>query len=309
MHLAFITSRSQPGLTADDLLAAAALRARACSVTAVPWDEPGVDWAAFDVVVLRSCWDYHLRLREFEAWLDGLERRRCPVVNHPSLVRWNSHKRYLGELSRAGSAVVPTVLLCQGAGASLADLACGFKAATLVIKPAVSASAHATWLAAPTSRADIARFEAALESADLLVQPFLKEIAERGEWSLVFFAGRLHHAVLKRPALGEWRVHQGLGGTAVAAAPPRKVIAAAYRAVEAAPRLPVYARADLIEVGRRPLVSELELIEPELFLSLAPGAAMRFAAVLVAEHGGRSHLRRTPSRLPARRAAETEEPG
>ena len=255
---------------------------------AVPivWDAAAAPWAAFDAVVVRSCWDYHLKVDAFLAWLDRLDRLGIPVLNPTALIRWNADKRYLLELAARGVSIVPTRLVPQGAGDSGRTLLQALEALgadEVVVKPAVSASAHRTWRTSRASAAlDAASFGALVAAGDVLVQPFVPAVAD-GEWSVICFGGVPSHAVLKRPAPGDWRVQGELGGTAERRAAPAAVMDGAACVLTAAGAgRAAYARVDGCEVDGVFVLMELELIEPQLYLGLEPAAPGRFAEAIAA---------------------------
>lgn len=172
-----------------------ALRARGVDAVAVPWDDPGYDWSACDSVIIRSTWDYGHRLGAFLAWSEqvgAVTRLHNPVA----VVRWNSDKRYLGDLADRGVAVVPTSFLAPGEQAVLPERG------QYVVKPTVSAGARDTarYTEQQTSLAErhIASLHAA--GATAMVQPYLSRIAE-GERALVFLGGEFSHAMRKGPVL------------------------------------------------------------------------------------------------------------
>ncbi|HEX9486309.1 MAG TPA: hypothetical protein VF976_04555 [Gemmatimonadales bacterium] len=282
-RIALATYAKQPSLNEDDLLLVPALRE--FDVTAVPavWDSPEVCWEDFQGVVVRSCWDYHHRLEEFLAWVTGLERAGVPVWNSPALLRWNSHKGYLRDLAARGVPIVPTRWLARGRQVGLAQLLRDERWSDAVVKPAVSASATDTWrTSAATAGADQGRLEELLRAGDVMVQPFIDEVRDPGEWSLIFFGSRFSHAVRKRPAPADYRVQWEFGGTAAPLAPPPRLIADAEAVMAAVPGHPLYARVDGVERDGRLMLMELELIEPHLFLGWDGLAAARLATVVTA---------------------------
>jgi len=115
-----------------------------------------------------------------------------------------------------------------------------------------------------------------------MVQPFLDAIGIEGEWSLVFFAGEFSHAVLKRPAPGDFRVQDEHGGTAAPGRPPAGVIESARRALEAVSEPWIYARVDGCAPGGVFQLLELEMLEPTLYLDTGPEPAGHFARTIVA---------------------------
>ncbi|HET8622751.1 MAG TPA: hypothetical protein VFM14_04260 [Gemmatimonadales bacterium] len=278
--IAFVTWSGLPHLSTDDRLAAATLAARGMAVDAVVWDDPAVDWSRYGNTVVRSTWDYHLRPAEFLAWVDRVAAAGSRLWNPPSLLRWNLDKRYLAELGMRGVPVIPTVALPRGETSSLREVLDAAGWSEVVVKPAVSASAHQTWRSSTgQAAADAERFAGLLGAGDVLVQPFLREI-EQGEWSLCFFGGRFSHAVLKRPHAGEFRVQSELGGEVVVADPERAALARAEEALALVASPWLYARVDGCMVGGDFVLMELELIEPTLFFHAHPAAPVRFAEAL-----------------------------
>ncbi len=298
MNLALVTYAAHPALQPDDALLADALRRAGATAVPAVWNDPAVRWDAYDGIVLRSTWDYFLVPAEFSAWLAQRERGPVPLVNPPAVVRWNADKCYLRELAARGVGIVPTRFVEPGDGAAtLAEIleAEGWDAA--VAKPAVSAGSHETWRTSRAAAAgDQARFATLVMDAAVLVQPFVREIEEDGEWSLLFFAGAFSHAVRKRPARGDFRVQEQFGGVSLAEAPPAGAVEAAGRAIaEAAavcgvdPAELAYARVDGCMVQGAFALMELELIEPSLFFTQHPPAAEHCAqAILRALEPGRN---------------------
>jgi glutathione synthase/RimK-type ligase-like ATP-grasp enzyme len=280
--IAFATYDESPSLTDDDRAAAAALEARGARVRAAVWDDPKVAWREFDAVVVRSCWDYHLRPREFLAWVDALEAAGVALWNPPAVVRWNVEKTYLRDLARRGVPVVPTVWLGPGEEPGLAAVLEREGWARAVVKPTVSLSAYETWVtSAERASGDEPAARRMLARGGVMVQPFLEEVVAGGEWSVVFFGGAYSHAVLKRPAAGDFRTQSDFGGSKTVADPPARVLDAARRALDAVDGPLLYARVDGVEVGGRLLLMELELVDPELFFSKVPEAGARFADALL----------------------------
>jgi hypothetical protein len=282
LNVALVTCSRIPALTPDDQLLGAALRSRGAHVVPAVWDAAGTDWTGFERVVLRSVWDYHLRLPEFAAWLDARARDGSFLMNPASLVRWNLHKSYLDDLAAAGHAVIETERVPRGAQASLASLVATRGWPDVVVKPAVSASAHRTFRVAAAEAAaregDLAEIT---RDGDALVQPLAPEILTAGEWSIVFLGGTFSHAVLKRGAAGEFRVQEEFGGRATPGDPGGAVLAQAAAVLEAAPGRSAYARVDGIVRGGGFVLMELELIEPVLYLGTDPRAPGRLADAIL----------------------------
>jgi glutathione synthase/RimK-type ligase-like ATP-grasp enzyme len=243
----------------------------------VDWRDPALDITQFDLVVLRTCWDYHLRIAEFLNWLQQVACT-VPVLNTPETVLWNYSKFYLQELEAQGIEIAPTVFVADGS-LSAADRERILGWQKIVVKPAVSATAHNTWLAESKSFFQ-GKEPAQKMQGSYLVQQFVPEVVTNGEFSFIYIDGAYSHAVLKRPAAGDFRVQKDFGGSAKLLHPPAALLSRANEIAAAVPyvRDSLYCRIDGVEKDGRLLLMELELIEPELFLGLADGAAESFAA-------------------------------
>jgi hypothetical protein len=280
-NVALATSAKFASLSEDDRLLLDPLVSRGLSAQAAVWSDPDVDWSSYDAVILRSCWDYHLRLAEFLSWVSALKSARVSVWNPQVMIRWNANKTYLRDLEGKGIPVIPT--FWPDAHVSLRDKLYEFGWTKAVVKPRVSATAHRTRL---VSVEDVDNAQSALD--DLLrdvggmVQKFMDTVQTRGEWSLIFFAGEFSHAVIKTPKAGDFRVQHDFGGLEQRAEPPDFVLQAARSVIAAADGVPLYARVDGVEDDGSFLLMELELIEPSLFLAFSPNAPGRFADAIVA---------------------------
>lgn len=281
-RICFVTCRTWPEISESDRLVQRALEAQGAAVEARAWNAPDAVWEGFDAIVLRSNWDYHFEPDAFVGWLDRLERAGARVFNPPALVRWNLTKAYLLELGRAGVPTVATVILEDESRAGLEAVMAARGWSRLVMKPVISASAHDTRL---VSAATLDEAAAALASGAMrrpvLIQPFVEEIQTRGEWSLIFIETEMTHAVLKRPAAGEFRVQPRLGGTVETPEPADAVRTVAHAALAALPAPPLYARIDGVETAAGFRIMEVEVNEPGLFFPHAPAAAVQFAEALL----------------------------
>ena len=280
-RLAIATCAEHPAIVADDAPLAAALERLGLPPVVCVWNDPAVDWSAFDAVLIRTIWDYNRHHAAFGQWLDRLDELGIPTINDSRLLRWNSDKRYLFDLARHDVAIIPTRL---ATASGLPDLLASMPAQAVVIKPTVSGGAWQT-LRGKVGEAGFTNAVARLpRELDYLVQPFVPEVVGTGEWSLLYFAGEFSHAVLKRPAAGDYRVQDEHGGSAAPARPDAATLAAADKALHAVTALghdmPIYARVDGIVSADRFLLMELELVEPSLYLAGQPQAAERLARQL-----------------------------
>ena len=280
--IGLVTYKKYPDLTDDDRPLIHELADLGVEAAPVVWDAPRLRWTDLDALVLRSCWNYHLKPRAFIAWLGKVEDRGIPLWNAMSVVRWNMHKRYLRELEGQGVLIPPTEWVARGDPRPLPTLLRerGWPAA--IVKPSISASATDTWRTTGDIGADDVRFRELVDRRDVLVQPVVGEIAAAGEWSLMYIGGTYSHAMLKRPRAGEFRVQAEHGGTATPGEPPAAAIDTADRIVGLIPGDWVYARVDGVMTPGGFMLMELECIEPVLFLGNAPGSARRLAEAIVA---------------------------
>lgn len=266
---------SERGLRVDpDLpIAASALRGAGLTVDLVRWDDPDVDWPGLDLAVVRSCWDYAWRRAEFLTWAGSVPRLR----NTAPVLAWNTDKTHLRDVAAAGLPVVPTVW-------DPTDVAELPDAGEWVVKPSVSAGSRDTarWTEPAAVLDHVAGLTAAGRTA--MVQPYLASVDDAGETAMLFLGGRFSHAVRKGPLLrrGEGvRQDRDSRGDLRAVDPTPAQRAVAQAVFDAVPDLvpgtepPLYARIDLVaDDAGRPVLLELELTEPSLFLPQAPAGAL-----------------------------------
>jgi glutathione synthase/RimK-type ligase-like ATP-grasp enzyme len=248
----------------------AALGERGIRATPEVWDDSRVDWAAFDLVVVRSTWDYAERRDAFLAWADSLPR----VLNPPAVLRWNTDKHYLGELAGAGVPVVATQFIEPGQPFEPPH-------DPFVVKPAVSAGARhsARYEPGQSAEAHVAKLHAL--GRTVMVQPYLDTVDEHGETALIHLGGSYSHAVTKaallRPGAAPGDalyLEEDMRPTA----PTGAELDVADRALAAlASDNLLQARVDLLPTDEGPVVLEVELTEPSLYLGYAAGATGRFA--------------------------------
>jgi glutathione synthase/RimK-type ligase-like ATP-grasp enzyme len=300
-RIALVTADAALPLDEDMPPLVDALRTLGAEVATPSWDDAAVDWPDYDIALLRSTWDYVDRIDEFLAWARQCARATM-LLNPPELVAWNTDKHYLVALGETGIDVVPTRFVEPGdrARAALDDflgsapdrLTVGVAEAfdQFVVKPSIGAGSRD---AARYRRDDYA---AALDHLERLVaeeqrsamlQPYLERVDEAGETALMYFGGRSSHAIRKGPLLrvGSDLVDGLFAPEQITARRPGKdeeaLAAAAYAAIPFA--APLYARIDMIRNAHgAPVLLELELTEPSLFLNHAMGSADRLARALLA---------------------------
>ena len=246
------------------------------------WTDPG-DLSGFDLVLPLLVWGYQRDCPRWFALLDQLEQQQTKLANPVSVLRWNSDKCYLLELEKAGVAIVPTLISAALTADDIAEAALNFGSDELVVKPPISGGADGTYRLRKGEPlpADIA-------GKEMLIQPFQPAIAEEGEYSLFYFAGTFSHAILKRPAKGDFRVQEFLGGSESGTDCPEGAQDLAVQARQAAEQILgletlLYTRADMLrDADGRFRLMELELIEPSLFFEHAADDGALFAGAVEA---------------------------
>lgn len=273
-----VTSADQPTLGEDDQLLQQALAAAGVPVHVAVWTDADVDWAGSAVCVVRSVWDYHLKPTLFRRWLTAVGEVTT-LLNPPSLMAWNIHKRYLMQLAALGAPTIETVWITRGTRVALAALLAERGWTEGLVKPAISASA---WKTAKVSAGDQdgqRLVEDILQHTDVMVQPYLNTIERDGEISLVAIAGELTHAARRASALTSSIATTRRGDTHTILEEERRL---ATDILALLPTVPLYARIDLARDERGRLrLGELELIEPVLYLRHSPNALQSLVAELV----------------------------
>jgi hypothetical protein len=284
MDISLITYEGLPDLDPDDCLFKDELVKRGHKVSACIWDDKSIDWSKFDVSIMRSAWDYHLKKDQFYAWMDKVSRQ-TKLLNPPELMKWSSHKSYLKELGEANLPVIETLWVEKGGLANgLFDKLHWQKA---IVKPAVGLSTfgvkritlneNGTPSKSGIKEAEDHANELA-KTEDVMIQPYLDSVEDYGERALIFLNGEYSHTV--RKASFQKLAPGGQAGetTVVTGA---KEVAVAQQVIDYLTERPLYARVDLVrDFSNKPLLLELELVEPSLFLSFHPPAAVGFADAL-----------------------------
>lgn len=285
-RVALATCLALPGLDEEDAPLVPALQALGIDGVPLVWNEPSVDWGAFDLVVVRDTWDYPNKVAAFLEWIDRVAVR-TPLLNPPAMLRWNIDKRYLRELAAKAVPIVPTRWVERGEAVDLAGLLGTEGWGEAVLKPVVSAGARRTRMVTPASVPEGARFLAEqLTQRAMMIQPYLREVSSVGELSLLYFNDQFSHAVRKIPAAGDFRVQTEHGGRVLAVTPSEAEAAAGRQVLEALGEEALYARVDLLQGADGVIrLLELEVIEPSMFLRWDAEAPGRFASAIAERLG------------------------
>ena len=282
-RIALLTLEDRAGYVIDDELAIAELTRRGSDVREIPWSRDGTDWSAFDLVIVRTTWDYHKRPTEFLAELARIEASGTVLENPRALIAWNLDKRYLRDLAARDVPIVPSVWSAGGTAATFNALFDELGASEIVVKPSISANALDTFrLQTPLTPPLCDTLMRTFADRAWLAQPFVQSIVDDGELSIFYFDGQLSHAVQKVPESGDFRVQEEHGGRIAAVSVTDEVRCAADHAIRAVAPTPFQARVDLVRLDDGSLaLMELELIEPSLYFRMDEGAPGRFADAVV----------------------------
>jgi hypothetical protein len=273
--IALATGRAYPTLDVDLALLVDAAAAQGLDAEVVVWDDDAVDWSAYDLVVVRSCWDYIQRRDDFLAWADKIPN----LLNPADVLAWNTDKVYLRELVDAGVPVIDTRWdVRRGDDLPGPD-------GEWVVKPSVSGGSRDT--ARWSDPGDVYAHSEELIAAGrtVMVQPYVPSVDTEGETALIYFGGRYSHAIRKGPLLGRGEgvrqdrenleVITPRAPTAAQLDVAAQVLAAIPSSLGRAESL-AYARVDLVtDHNGAPILIELELTEPSLFLDHAENGAER----------------------------------
>jgi glutathione synthase/RimK-type ligase-like ATP-grasp enzyme len=274
-RIAIATCASYDREMVDDELLGEALRERGCEALSVAWEDPGVEWGGFDLCLIRSTWDYHDKHREFLGWVRRVDAA-AGLQNPAELIAWNIDKAYLRELAAAGVPTVPTVWADRGSDADLEEVLAQRGWDEAVVKPVVDLGARNLHRTRAGENSPALRLT--LERSGAMIQPFLPSLESEGELSLVYVDGRLTHAVRKRAAAGDFRVQSIWGGTVERVEPSVEAVQIGGQTLALLDDTPLYARVDLVSgPGGTLCLIELELIEPNLYLTQHPPAAAALA--------------------------------
>jgi len=262
MKIAYICYEGKllQGLSDEDSLLLDFLQQKGVDIHREVWTDTEVNWEQYQLVILKSPWDYIDNITAFYSWLGKLERLGVRLLNPYDIVKWNSDKHYIREMMDAGLPVIPAIYIEKGTQPLWPVYFSNFNTDKLIVKPCISGGSRNTFVVTPD------KLPALVLEESFMVQPFMPEILE-GEWSFLFFNGVFSHCLLKKPVSGEFRVQKQFGGSAEPQTPPADYLTTALSFVERYAKGCLYARVDGVIKEGRFLLMELELIEPLLFLS------------------------------------------
>jgi len=279
LRCAFLTMDDTDGWSIDSGLSFAPLETLGWEPEWRPWRCPDDAWSRYDAVYVAAPWDYPEDPQHFMQVLEKIDRSGAILVNDLSLIRWNLSKTYLRDIDAHGGDIVPSqwydAFLAEMPESLFSDL----QADQIIVKPVVSTNATDTFLLSRNVEASTReKLGDAFRDRPFVVQPFIENIQNEGEFSLFYFGNRFSHAILKTPGARDFRVQEEHGASIVAASPEPSLLRAAERVLAAVSPPPVYVRCDFVRgPDGRFLLMELEMIEPSMYLRMHADAPRRFA--------------------------------
>jgi glutathione synthase/RimK-type ligase-like ATP-grasp enzyme len=262
----------------EDQLVRSALEKKGLRVKRASWDDPGFDWSLTDFILFRSTWDYFDRFPEFFTWLERV-RAKTSMLNPYEVIKWNLDKHYLEELAAAGINIPATLFIEAGDASSLASWVRQTDWKEVILKPVVSGAARHTYRFLSREAGGLEdTFRNLITEESMMIQEFQESVPLKGEVAFMVFGGKFTHSIIKKAKKGDFRVQDDFGGTVHHYGPSAGEIEFAQRVVGSCGYRPIYARVDAIwDNSGQMAVSELELIEPELWFRFCPQAADRLA--------------------------------
>ena len=265
----------------EDYLVVEALKNKGLNTQRLAWDDKNFDWSSTKSILFRTTWDYFDRFNEFSKWLSNVTKK-TRLFNSEKLIRWNIDKHYLNDLKLKHVNIAETYFIEKRNNKTLKELHTHLGWSETVLKPCVSGAARHTYkLNLETISAHETIFKELITNEAMMLQPFQYNIVTNGEISMMVFNGKFTHAILKKAKAGDFRVQDDFGGSVSDYSPTNEEITFAENTVKACPELPIYARVDIFTDNNTKIaLSELELIEPELWFRHHPEAATVLAEAI-----------------------------
>jgi len=276
MNIALITYEDKgaydsPTVESEDDKLLLFLKEKGLNIETVIWNDEQINWENYQLAILKSPWDYFDLYEDFKSWLNLLEGKNIRLLNPIDIVRWNADKHYLKEIELAGLNITPSIFITNSDEINLNAFFEKFNTDKLIVKPCVSGGAKNTFkVTIDNVEAVNEKLSLLIQNEDFIIQPFLPEILENGEWSFIFFNGIYSHTLVKKAKQGDFRVQPAHGGSVHIQNPDQALIEIAAEYVKLFAKDCLYARVDGTFVNNQFLLMELELIEPFLFLNTAP---------------------------------------
>ena len=245
------------------------------------WNDTNFNWSSTKSAIFRSTWDYFDQFSNFRNWLE-LVKEQCYLINPYEQINWNLDKHYLLDLQKKDLPIVESVFVSKKTQLNLETISKSKNWKDIVIKPTISGAARHTY---HLKNDEIKKFQdkwlSLTNNEDFMVQEFQKNILSTGEIAVMIFGGEYSHSVLKKAKKGDFRVQDDFGGSVEIINPSLEIIELAEKTVKSLKTMPLYARVDIIfDNGSNPVISELELIEPELWFRFKEESAYKLAEIV-----------------------------
>ncbi|GIV42887.1 MAG: hypothetical protein KatS3mg035_0010 [Bacteroidia bacterium] len=274
--IAFLTLENPTGFVIYDELCIPFFQEKNIQVTQIPWTQK-TDWSIFDLVIIRSPWDYQQKWKAFIQVLKQIQNQTC-LANPYEVVLWNYQKTYLKELKKHYFEIVDTAFLYQILNEKdFENLQIQLNSNILVIKPQISANADDTYIIKNFS--EYVNIAPCFENKPYMIQAYVSTIEHKGEVSLFYFNGHYSHSVIKKPRTGDFRVQEEHGGIISAFEPSKDLIEIANfinNFLNKKWGTLLYARLDFVKHQNIWRIMELELIEPSLYFPYHKDACSNF---------------------------------
>ena len=245
------------------------------------WNDTNFNWSSTKSAIFRSTWDYFDQFSNFRNWLE-LVKEQCYLINPYEQINWNLDKHYLLDLQKLDLPIVESVFVSKKTQLNLETISKSKNWKDIVIKPTISGAARHTY---HLKNDEIKKFQdkwlSLTNDEDFMVQEFQKNILSTGEIAVMLFGGEYSHSVLKKAKKGDFRVQDDFGGSVEIINPSLEIIELAEKTVKSLKTMPLYARVDIIfDNGSNPVISELELIAPELWFRFKEESAFKLAEIV-----------------------------
>ena len=245
------------------------------------WNDHKFKWSSTKSAIFRSTWDYFDQFSNFRNWLD-IVKDQCFLINPYKQINWNLDKHYLLDLQKKDLPIVESVFVSKKSQLDLETISKSKNWKNIVVKPTISGAARHTY---HLKNNEIKKFQnkwlSLTNNEDFMVQEFQKNILSYGEIAVMLFGGKYSHSVLKKAKKGDFRVQDDFGGSVEIINPSLEIIDLAEKTVKSLKTMPLYARVDIIlDNGNNPVISELELIEPELWFRFKEESAYKLAEIV-----------------------------
>ena len=262
----------------EDELVINALKEKNLYVVKKDWNDSIFDWETTRSILFRSTWDYFDKFELFKKWFNKT-KNKCLMINSTETIEWNIDKHYLLDLQEHQIPIPNSEFIKRGSSIDLLLLMQKKNWNEIVVKPTISGAAKNTYR---LKKEEIIQFgpkwEKLIYEEDFIVQEFQNNVISEGEVAMIVIGGKFTHAVLKKAKEGDFRVQDDFGGSIAIYNPSEEMVKLAEKCTRILTPIPSYARVDIIWDNLRELaVSELELIEPELWFRLNPNAAQKLA--------------------------------